>query len=114
MLESKPKKQHHTIEIFSANCPLCKEITDVIEIGRCQGCKQVIYDTNSMTEELKMKMNNYDVTAVPTTIIDAEIKVVGVLEFSWICGEDFYKMLKSKYPLSRISDNPLSNDSDDA
>ncbi len=29
-------KQHHTIEIFSANCPLCKHITDDIEIGKCK------------------------------------------------------------------------------
>ena len=26
-------KQHLTIEIFSANCPLCKHITDDIQIG---------------------------------------------------------------------------------
>ncbi len=103
MVQSKARKQHHMIEIFSANCSLCKQVTDVIEIGRCQGCEQVVYDTNNMTEEIKMKMKNYDVRAVPTTIIDGEIKVVGVPEFPWICGEEFYKLLKSKYPLSRIS-----------
>jgi glutaredoxin len=97
--QSTPRKQHHSIEIFSANCPLCKEVTDVIEIGRCQGCEQVVYDTNSITEEIKMKMNNYDIRAVPTTIIDGEIKVVGVPDFPWICGDDLYKMLKAKYPI---------------
>jgi len=90
----KSQKQHHTIEIFSANCPLCKEVTDVIEIGRCQGFKQIVYDTNNMTEEIKMKMKNYDVRAVPTTIIDRKIKVVGVPDFPWICGDDLYKMLR--------------------
>jgi hypothetical protein len=45
-------KQHHVIEIFSANCLLCKHITDDIEIGKCEGCKQVVYDVNHMTEEL--------------------------------------------------------------
>ena len=49
MDQSKPRKQLHTIEIFSANCPLCNEVTDVIEIGRCQGCKQIIYDVNNLT-----------------------------------------------------------------
>jgi hypothetical protein len=31
-------KQHHLIEIFSADCPLCKNITDDIQIGKCEGC----------------------------------------------------------------------------
>jgi glutaredoxin len=79
------RKQHHTIEIFSANCPICKEVTDVIEIGRCQGCKQVVYDVNNMSEEIKQKMKNYDVRAVPTTIIDGDFKVVGIPNFPWIC-----------------------------
>lgn len=99
MDQYKPRNQHHSIEIFSANCPLCREITDVIEIGRCQGCDQVVYDTNNMTEEIKMKMKKYDVRAVPTTIIDGEIKVVGIPDFPWICGDDLYKMLKANYPI---------------
>jgi hypothetical protein len=36
--------QHHTIEIFSANCSLCKHITDEIEIGKCKDCNQIIYN----------------------------------------------------------------------
>ncbi len=102
MSQSKTSKQHHTIEIFSSNCALCKQVTDVIEIGRCQGCKQIVYDTNDMTEEIKMKMKNYDVRAVPTTIIDGEIKVVGIPDFPWICGDELYTMLKAKYPLTNL------------
>jgi hypothetical protein len=52
-------KQHHTIEIFSANCPLCKHIIEDIEIGSCEGCKQIVYDLNNMTEDIKTKMKNY-------------------------------------------------------
>ena len=91
--------QHHTIQIFSANCPLCKLITDEIEIGKCKGCSQIIYDVNNMTDEVKLKIKEYDVKAVPTTIIDEEIKIVGIPDFPWICGDDLYKKLKSKYPL---------------
>jgi protein-disulfide isomerase len=74
-------KQHHTIEIFSANCPLCKHIINDIEIGRCEGCRQIVYDVNNMTEYIKTKMKNYGVKAVPTTIIDSNIKVEGVPDF---------------------------------
>jgi len=91
--------QHHQIEIFSAECPLCKHITDEIEIGKCKGCSQTIYDVNNMTDEIKLKMKEYDVNAVPTTIIDGEIKIVGIPNFPWICGDDLYKKLKSNYPL---------------
>jgi hypothetical protein len=43
-------KQYYLIEIFSANCPLCKHITDDIQIGKCEGCNQIVYN---MTEEIK-------------------------------------------------------------
>lgn len=73
----------------------------MIEIGRCQGCKQVVYDVNNMTDEIKRKMKNYDIRAVPTTIIDGEVKVVGIPDFPWICGDDLCEMLKAKYPIRK-------------
>jgi len=93
--------QHHTIEIFSAGCPLCKHITDDIQIGKCQGCSQTVYDINRMTNEVKVKMKEYGITSAPTTIIDGNIKVVGIPDFPWICGEDLYLKLKKDYPLHK-------------
>jgi hypothetical protein len=94
--------QHHTIEIFSANSPLCKHITEDIQIGKCKCCNQIIYDVNNMTNELKIKMKEYEINAaVPTTIIDGNIKVVGIPEFPWICGDDFYENLRNNYPLKK-------------
>lgn len=60
-------KRHHMIEIFSSNCPLCRDVTDDIEIGKCQGCEHIIYNINNMTEGLKTKMKDYGLKAVPTT-----------------------------------------------
>jgi protein-disulfide isomerase len=94
-------KQHHTIEIFSANCPLCKHITDDIQIEKCEGCNQVVYDVNKMTEEIKQRMKTYGVNSVPTTRIDGEVKVVGIPDFPWICSDDIYTKLKKDYPLRR-------------
>lgn len=48
-------KQYYLIEIFSANCLLYKHITDDIQIGKCEGCNQIVYD---MTEEIKVKMRD--------------------------------------------------------
>jgi tRNA U54 and U55 pseudouridine synthase Pus10 len=86
-------KQHHTIEIFSANCPLCKQI------GKCEGCQQIVYDVNKMTEEIKQKMKTYGIKSVLTTVIDGEVKVIGIPDFPWICSEDMYTKLKKDYPL---------------
>ena len=94
-------KQAHTIEIFSGGCPLCKHITDEIEIGKCEGCNQTIYDVNKMTDEVKRKMREYGVTSVPTTIIDGSIRVVGIPDFPWICGDELYQKLKKEYLLKK-------------
>jgi hypothetical protein len=93
-------KQHHTIEIFSANCPLCKHIIDD-KVGKCQGCNQTIYNVNNMTEDIKRKKKEYRITSVPTTIIDGNIKVVGIPDFPWICGDDLYKKLKREYLIKK-------------
>jgi hypothetical protein len=52
-----------------------------------------------MTEEIKVKMRDYDIKAVSTTIIDGNIKVVGVPDFPWICGDDLYTILKRDYSI---------------
>jgi hypothetical protein len=65
----------------------------------CEGCNQIVYDINNMTEEIKVKMKDYGVKAVPTTIIDGSIKVEGVPDFPWICGEDLYTTLKRDYSI---------------
>jgi hypothetical protein len=52
-----------------------------------------------MTDKIKVKMKEYSVKAVPTTIIDGKIKVVGIPDFPWICSDDLYKKLKWEYRL---------------
>jgi hypothetical protein len=47
-------------------------------------------------------MKQYGITSVPTTIIDGSIKVVGIPDFPWICGDDLYKKLKGEYLLKKI------------
>jgi hypothetical protein len=36
----------------------------------------------------KIAIKRVDVKAVPTTVIDGEIKVVGIPDFPWICGDE--------------------------
>lgn len=89
----------HRVEIFSANCPSCRHVMDVIEIGKCKGCTQIIYDVNTMTDEIKKKISDYDIISVPTTVIDGKIKVVGIPDFPWICSDELYKELEKNYTM---------------
>lgn len=50
-----------------------------------------------MTEDVKSKMKKYGVEAVSTTIIDGEIKVVGIPDIPWICGDELYTKLRRDY-----------------
>ena len=72
-------------------------------MGRCEGCKQIVYDVNNMTEDIKIKMKKYGVKAVPTTVIDDSIRIVGIPDFSWICGEDLFQKLKRDYTFNKDS-----------
>jgi hypothetical protein len=69
-------KQYYLIEIFSANCPLCKHITNDIQIGKCEGCNQIVYD---MTEEIKVKMR------------DNKVKVCFLIASEYTEYEEFLK-----------------------
>ena len=69
-------KQYYLIEIFSANCPLCKHITDDVQIGKCEGCNQIVYD---MTEEIKVKMR------------DNKVKVCFLTASEYTENEEFLK-----------------------
>jgi hypothetical protein len=87
--------ENHTFEIFSANCPLCKNI----EIRKHEGCSQTVYDVNDITPEIREKMKKYGIKAIPTTVIDGKYKVVGIPDFPLVCGEDLFKKLQKEYSL---------------
>jgi hypothetical protein len=75
-------------------------VIDNIEIGRCEGCNQIAYNVNIMTDKIKSKIRDYGVKAVPSIIIDGKIRVVGIPYIPWICSEDLYDKLKKEYPLN--------------
>lgn len=63
--------KHHTVEIFSADCPLCKKVTGIIQV--------ITMPTNTlrcyiMSNNIKTKMKYYDIKAVTTTIISDDEK----------------------------------------
>jgi len=87
----------HKIKIFSGNCELCKKAISIVEVGKCKDCELEVIDVSEDKNKELIKI--FKINAVPTIIIDNEIKIVGIPEFPWFCGEEFYKMLKSHFPI---------------
>ena len=92
----------HTFEVFSADCPLCKDVIMDIERGKCPDCIETVYNVNTKTPEIEQKMKKYGIQAVPTTIIDRKYRVVGVPDFTWKCGTEMDKKLETEYQVSKL------------
>jgi hypothetical protein len=87
----------HRIQVFSGGCELCSDVADIVEVGKCKDCQMEVLDVES--KENSALMRKYDITAVPSIVIDGKIKVVGKPTFPWFCGDEFYRTLESKYPM---------------
>ena len=89
----------HIIEVFAGGCSLCRKVIDIVTVGKCNDCTLRVLDVDSGDEEVKLKSRLYKITAVPTIVIDGRIKVVGVPDFPWFCGDEFYRFLEKNFPL---------------
>lgn len=87
----------HHIEIFAGSCSLCKKVVDIVTVGKCNTCTMDVKHVDN--PDARAKMRDYGITAVPTIVIDGRIKVVGIPDFPWFCGKEFYEFLEDKYPL---------------
>ncbi len=93
----------HVIEVFTADCSLCRTALAMVESGKCTSCILEEYNLAVEPEAHRDRVERYGVRVVPTVVIDGRIKVEGVPDFPWICGDDFYAMLEQRYPLGRSS-----------
>jgi hypothetical protein len=89
----------HKLEVFVGNCAICKEVIDIVTVGKCGECIMDVISVDSKDEVVVDKLRRYDVRSVPTIIVDGRIKVVGRPQFPWFCSDDFYQFLSERYPL---------------
>jgi len=88
-------KVPHRIEVFTGNCPLCREVVDEIEAGKCAGCQLIVHNI----AESSVLAKKYQVKVVPTVIIDDEVKIEGKPDIPFVCSEDTYAHFRVHYPL---------------
>lgn len=66
-------------------------------MGKCKDCKLDVLSIDD--RKARPLLRRYSISAVPSIVIDGKIKVVGVPTFPWFCGDEFYGMLETRYPL---------------
>jgi protein-disulfide isomerase len=86
----------HRIEVFSGNCPLCNEIVDELEAGKCAKCELIVHP---VSENVSLA-RSYGVRVVPTVIIDGEVKIEGKPDIPFVCSDETYAHFKERYPLT--------------
>jgi len=91
----------HRIEVFTGDCPLCREALDAVEAGKCGSCELVERNLARDFAANAEAARQYGVRAVPTIVVDGRIKVEGAPDFPWMCSDEFYRMLERQYPLLR-------------
>lgn len=89
----------HTIEVFTGGCPLCRKTLEIVEVGKCASCVLIERDLEAEFEAHAELGRRYGVRAVPTIVVDGRIKVEGVPDFPWFCGDEFFAWLERNYPL---------------
>lgn len=62
------------IEVFTAGCPVCTPIVDLVQSMACSNCEVDIYDLSKQTDpELYTgKLKQYKVTSLPAVIVNGQ------------------------------------------
>ena len=63
------------VEVFTAGCPLCDETIRLVKELACPSCEVTVYDIREQckSKECLDKMKQYNITSVPTVVVDGEI-----------------------------------------
>jgi len=85
----------HKIEVFSGGCPLCVEVVNEIEAGKCAGCQLKVHDISESVELAR----TYGVKVIPTVVIDDEVKIEGPPDIPFVCSQETYDHFRRTYPL---------------
>lgn len=63
-----------TIEVFTAGCPVCKPVVELVQSMACGNCEVEIYDLSKQTdpEFYTDKLKQYKITSLPTVIVNGQ------------------------------------------
>ncbi len=63
------------IELFTAGCPVCEPVVEMVKSMACSSCEVVVYDlTNpAETEVLQEKVKTYGIKALPAIAVNGKL-----------------------------------------
>lgn len=91
---------HHSLQLFVGGCPLCRQMANIVEVGKCAGCKLEVFDLSKDFPKVEDLVKRYRIRAVPTLVIDGKIKIEGVPTFRLVCDDSTYKFLEENFRIS--------------
>ena len=89
------------IEVFTDDGPVCREVLDMIEVGKCGKCELVERNLVREPEAHREAAARYGVRVLPTIVVDGRFKVEGKPDFPWVCSDELLRRLEERYPLLR-------------
>ena len=89
------------IEVFTDDGPECREVLDMIEVGKCGKCELVERNVAREPEKHREAAARYGVRTLPTIVVDGRFKVEGKPDFPWVCSDELLRLLEERYALRR-------------
>ncbi len=64
--------QKRSVEVFTAGCPVCEDVVNLVNAMACPSCEVRIYDLRQgcATNECREKATRYGITAVPAVAVN--------------------------------------------
>ncbi|NOX85652.1 MAG: glutaredoxin [Chlorobi bacterium] len=81
----------HQIEIFTAGCPVCNPVVQLVKDTACENCEITVYDLSVQCESkiCVRKMKEYGVKRLPAIAVNGEL--IGCCKNIEITKEDLIK-----------------------
>lgn len=63
------------IEIFSAGCPVCEPVVQLVKDTACKNCKIIVYNLSEQCESkiCVKKMEEYKIKRLPSIVVDGKL-----------------------------------------
>ncbi|WP_298433551.1 thioredoxin family protein [Geobacter sp.] len=63
------------VEVFTAGCPLCDPVVELVKKTACPSCEVIVYDLNAgcATNECREKAKAYGINRVPAVVVDGRL-----------------------------------------
>ena len=66
------------VEIFSADCPICREAIDTVKQNACSSCDVIVLDMKN--SEVAQRAKSLGIRSVPSVVINGKLASMGGID----------------------------------